>query len=222
VQNQKNKKIQQYLENPKRCLGCNIIISYEKRCNNCCSRACGAMIGNKKRDLSKIKLGPPKGVKPKDFIPYTKVKQCVICQKYHPRAGETCSKPCKIQLLSKRVRERIYHGFNPNQNRGRHKKSWLESSFEAWLVERNVTNFVMEQSFKRLDQVKTYFADFYFPDLKLIIELDGTQHKYTKEYDQERDNYISSTYGIEVIRISHKEYQKGTKVSLIESKLGIS
>ena len=49
---------------------------------------------------------------------------------------------------------------------------------------------IIEQPFPRLDIIKTYFGDFYFPSLYLLIELDGTQHLKTIEYDIERDNYL--------------------------------
>jgi very-short-patch-repair endonuclease len=96
------------------------------------------------------------------------------------------------------MKNRIYNGFNPNQNRGRGKASYLEKSFEAWLVDKlPQLEFHTEYSFKRFDQVKTYFADFYFPTKRLIIELDGSQHlgKKQKQYDQERDQYITDHYG---------------------------
>lgn len=68
-----------------------------------------------------------------------------------------------------------------------------------------------------------YFADFYFPTLDLIIELDGTQHntKSAKEYDRERDHYISTNYSIQIVRISHKEYVSKQRVSEIGALLGI-
>jgi len=68
---------------------------------------------------------------------------------------------------------------------------------------------------------KTYFADFYFPDKKLIIELDGTQHNKTVAYDTERDSYINKTYDITIIRISYKEYQQKSRISEIKNLLNI-
>ena len=66
---------------------------------------------------------------------------------------------------------------------------------------------------------KTYFIDFYFPQLKLGIELDGTQHKNTFEYDTERDSYIEREYEIQILRVTHSEYKKKTKLKLIEDLL---
>ena len=44
--------------------------------------------------------------------------------------------------------------------------------------------------FKRQHSVGPYILDFYCPDKKLAIELDGSQHLNNKEYDQERTNYL--------------------------------
>jgi very-short-patch-repair endonuclease len=65
----------------------------------------------------------------------------------------------------------------------------------------------------------TYYADFVFDHLKLIIELDGRQHHQTVEYDSRRDAYITANYGLNVIRITAKEYFNKTRVSEIETLL---
>lgn len=66
---------------------------------------------------------------------------------------------------------------------------------------------------------KLYYGDFYFPELNLLIELDGSQHEQTKEYDLQRDALILEYYNIQTIRISHKEYIFKLKLDLIESIL---
>ncbi len=44
--------------------------------------------------------------------------------------------------------------------------------------------------FKRQHSIGPYILDFYCPDKKIAVELDGSQHLDNKEYDQERDNYL--------------------------------
>ena len=54
--------------------------------------------------------------------------------------------------------------------------------------------------------IGNFIADFYCPQIKLVIELDGSQH-YSDEglsYDENRTKIINE-YGIEVIRISNTE-----------------
>ncbi len=47
-----------------------------------------------------------------------------------------------------------------------------------------------------------YIVDFYAPSIRLVIEVDGSQHEesHHKFYDQNRDNFLASTR-IKVIRI---------------------
>ncbi len=54
--------------------------------------------------------------------------------------------------------------------------------------------------------IGNFIADFYCPQIKLVIELDGSQH-YSDEglsYDENRTKIINE-HGIEVIRISNTE-----------------
>ena len=211
-----------YNLNPKLCVGCKSPISYDDRLNSYCSQSCGATHSNQRKDWTKIKTGPkPSHIPKKKWIP-TKKSKCEVCDISFIGLAKTCSRQCYRKLLSQRMKTRIYDGFNPNLNRGRHKQSYMESSFEKWFLEKYPQlTFHMEHKFKRLDIIKTYYADFYFPNLNLIIELDGSQHQSTKKYDQDRDNYISKNYNVQIIRISHKEYQSLTKMQLIQNILEV-
>lgn len=62
---------------------------------------------------------------------------------------------------------------------------------------------------------KWYFVDFYFPEINLIVELDGKQHEKPKhkEADRLRDEYITTHLNLDVFRISYDEYQAGTKIT---------
>lgn len=127
---------------------------------------------------------------------------------------------CQRIVHSQRMKEAIASGHDPKKNRGRGKKSYLEISFEKWLNTHfpNI-EYIPEYPVKRHDMVKTYFGDFYFPSKNLIIELDGTQHNSTTEYDQDRDAYITNTYGIQIFRISHKEYINQSKIDTVINML---
>lgn len=63
-------------------------------------------------------------------------------------------------------------------------------------------------------------VDLYAPALKLVIEIDGQQHKTSHHQisDQERDNYLSSK-GVQIIRISTQELQNGSYKRKIEDIL---
>ena len=52
-------------------------------------------------------------------------------------------------------------------------------------------------------QVANYRVDFYLPELKVCLEVDGDRHKYKKQLDNERDLKIRNALGLdhEIIRI---------------------
>jgi very-short-patch-repair endonuclease len=46
--------------------------------------------------------------------------------------------------------------------------------------------------FERQHSIGPYIVDFYCVAKRLVIELDGVQHRENKEYDQERTRYLES------------------------------
>ena len=64
-------------------------------------------------------------------------------------------------------------------------------------------------------------VDFYLPQAKLVIEIDGQQHKLdevTRVSDSTRDNYLSGK-GITTVRITTSEVQNGTYTAKVETIL---
>jgi very-short-patch-repair endonuclease len=63
--------------------------------------------------------------------------------------------------------------------------------------------------FLRQRPIGRYIVDFYCPDKKLAIELDGSVHdsKESKQYDRLRDGSLSLV-GCTVVRISNSEVNK--------------
>ena len=129
-----------------------------------------------------------------------------------------CSRVCSKRSHSRQQSERLSKAEN-RTNLGRGKKSYLESSFEEWLIYFGI-EFESEVSVKNTEIGRTYFVDFLFKDKKLVIELDGTQHEKTKEKDAIRDDAIQRIYGYTVVRIKHKEYVKRTRYAEICELLG--
>lgn len=60
--------------------------------------------------------------------------------------------------------------------------------------------------FRRQCGISNYIFDFYYPELKLAIEVDGDVHgeEITKEKDKQKDEYIRSI-GITVMRFTNGE-----------------
>ena len=61
---------------------------------------------------------------------------------------------------------------------------------EEVLLWARLRNNQLGLKFKRQHSVGPYILDFYCPDIKLAIELDGFQHLDNKEYDEERNRYL--------------------------------
>jgi very-short-patch-repair endonuclease len=61
--------------------------------------------------------------------------------------------------------------------------------------------------FRRQHAFGKYIVDFYCPALKLVIEIDGSQHEDNQNYDTERTKYLES-FGIRVLRFWNNEINK--------------
>lgn len=191
-----------------------------------CNHSCAAIYSNSVRDYTKFKPGPVKGWagpeiprhilnkrrnnSDKKLPIYSYIEDhCKVCDsvftKKSSSTAKCCSKECRMSIIS--------------LNRGRHKKSWLESSFSDWLDSKGIL-YETEVTVKNLKENKWYYVDFLFKDLNLIIELDGSQHKDTVESDTTRDNYLVSI-GYTVLRIAHSEYQSKSRLEEIEAVLGL-
>ncbi|MBE6802932.1 MAG: endonuclease domain-containing protein [Ruminococcaceae bacterium] len=66
--------------------------------------------------------------------------------------------------------------------------------------------------FHRQKIIGNYIADFYCPQLKLIIEIDGVQHYFeeTSNYDAKRTEYFESL-GFYVLRFDNSDVKKDTE-----------
>ena len=61
--------------------------------------------------------------------------------------------------------------------------------------------------FRRQYSIGWYIADFYCPQKRLAIEIDGAHHKQNKEYDAERTRYLNA-HNITVLRFWDTEVEK--------------
>lgn len=74
---------------------------------------------------------------------------------------------------------------------------------------RNIRNRKLGVKFKRQYSIGGYVLDFYCPEIKLVIELDGKQH-FEKEnflYDKERTEYLE-VLDCKVLRFKNTEIEK--------------
>ena len=78
----------------------------------------------------------------------------------------------------------------------------------------------MGVQFKRQRPIGNYIADFYCPEKKLVIEIDGWSHDNKYHYDKARDEYMQSL-GIHVLRIDDIDVKRDMNNVLIWIKHNI-
>ena len=106
---------------------------------------------------------------------------------------------------------------------------WIEETTIKLLTNRNyvekkagkqikaIFKNVYEQPFFMING-RSYFLDFYIPEIKVAIEIDGSYHKDRKKRDKTRDNDFYSI-GIKTVRISSKKIiNKGFSLEYLKTK----
>ena len=77
--------------------------------------------------------------------------------------------------------------------------------------------------FRRQFSIDRYILDFYSPEIKLCIELDGAPH-FTydgTDYDYERSKYLKEYHGIRTLRFENNEFFKYPEEVLATIKAAI-
>ena len=77
--------------------------------------------------------------------------------------------------------------------------------------------------FRRQHVIRGFIVDFYCPELRLALEIDGPVHEseVRTEYDEERDRALAVA-GITVMRVRNDGLSEAGLVSLLEPHLGHS
>lgn len=159
-------------------------------------------------------MGPP--------CPISRV--CKFCNKEFKtiRANTFCSSQCQHKLSS--IRTSKWLSTHRDHIKGPHRKSYMEKSFEEWLQKHNIqkgmSGYLPQLYFFNNETKKNAWADYVFPRLRLIIELDGTHHEKRKHLDDIRDQYLLRR-GWKVIRITITEYKNQSRVEEIKQLLHI-
>ncbi len=98
---------------------------------------------------------------------------------------------------------RIFNKPHHKQRRQLLRGNQTEPEKRLWTILRNEQ---MGKKFRRQHGIGHYIVDFYCPQLKLVIEVDGASH-FTDEaqgYDQIRENFMLSL-GIKTLRLNNHE-----------------
>lgn len=65
--------------------------------------------------------------------------------------------------------------------------------------------FLFQKGFITKNKNWFYICDFYLPNLKLVIEVDGSAHKFRAEKDSKKNEYLTKERRFAVLRISNSE-----------------
>lgn len=218
------------------CTNCNIVFSkfkYQVTENNFCNHSCSATFNNKKRIISdeqKQKVSQSlllrfenkvKIVKDNNLI--YKSRKCKICDKdfeverlgNHYSKSLVCSSECRSILLSESSKNNMKKVILEGKHKGwqsRNIISYPEKFFITVLKNNNINfihNYKVNQSDLDVDSKYCYFLDFYLPDKNIDLEIDGKQHEWRKEYDDERDLNISQKYNVYRIKWNYISSDNG-------------
>lgn len=94
--------------------------------------------------------------------------------------------------------------YNDPKFKSRRKELRHNETKEEKLLWGNLRRKSVGYKFSRQYSAGPYILDFYCPERRLAIELDGAHHLENKEYDAERDNYLLMN-DIKVLRFWNKE-----------------
>lgn len=108
--------------------------------------------------------------------------------------------------------------YNKHVFKSRRKELRNESTIEEVLLWKQLQKSkVKGRKFRRQHSVGAYILDFYCPEEKLCIELDGSQHfeMKQKEHDEERTRFLMN-FGIRVLRFRNEEILYNMQSVLME------
>lgn len=97
------------------------------------------------------------------------------------------------EMVKRAHAEKRMHEWKPHE-------SYAETFFNKVLTNEG---YIQSKDYFREFPFSIYRADFFFPNLKLVIEIDGIQHfrfKHQQKTDQRKNNYLNAI-GIDVMRV---------------------
>lgn len=127
--------------------------------------------------------------------------------------GKQHSEKTKKQI-SQTVSDNIRVG---KQNGWTKFKSYPELFFEEVLRNHNLLENCIQQ-YHMPNGKRNYFLDFFFPDKKLDLEIDGAQHKFRKESDIRRDSFLKEC-GLTIYRIKWNSVNSKKGSLLMKKKI---
>jgi hypothetical protein len=225
----KQKRVEQYEQNPSKCIKCEVNLPYSKKNHKFCSSSCSATFHNSSKGprsvetCAKIKESMKKYAASK----IKKYRRCVVCNKEHLKK-KTCSAECLKTLRKqngiKTAENRTFGGATTKNKFPFLKEDqtlvFLDSSWEQKLA-KSLEEHKIEwerPSFFKLSNGKRYTPDFYLPKYNLYLD---------PKANAREDKYLHS---ISKIKMFEKEFnvtclvisnQKDLTWNYIKEKLNI-
>lgn len=133
-------------------------------------------------------------------------------------------KECRERLLTSRINKRLLEDkYTSKENKTRDKNNLYKMQLKKnptkaeIIVKEYLSKHKMGVQFQKGFFVPFHrIVDFYIPNLKIIIEIDGGYHKETVDKDKKKDS-LWSERGITTIRITNEEVFDGSFKSKIDS-----
>jgi len=72
--------------------------------------------------------------------------------------------------------------------------------------------------FRAQHPVEHYILDFYCHECKLVVELDGSVHETTAEYDEARTSFLNA-HGLKVVRFANSAVEQDLSAVLEQIRL---
>lgn len=213
-QDKRNERIKNYSLNPKHCLNCNSLLSFDdSKSKKFCNRSCAAKLNNSNRSIESRKRQGKKLSETMSCSAYQQPKRkhtgpgsikkssrvsfvnCKVCNTLYTQQGwgkprfTTCSPECARLASMRRNLQKKYVGPNGNIKL---ESSW-EISLAEWLDSEKV-NWVRPQHLCWIDSSgkhRKYFPDFYLPDFGIYLD---PKNSYHASLQQEKLQYIQSRY----------------------------
>jgi len=107
--------------------------------------------------------------------------------------------------------------YNKKQEQEKRRELRSNMTFCEKLVWKHLRKRQLGYRFLRQYSVDQFVIDFYCPELKLAIELDGDVHEIPeqKDYDIARQKYLE-TFGITFVRITNEEYLSNPNMAFLK------
>ena len=105
--------------------------------------------------------------------------------------------------------------FNINDQKDRRKELRRNITLSEKILWTSIRNRKLKYKFRRQYGIGNYIVDFYCPEIKLAIEIDGDSHcfKNAIDYDKNRTKYFNDL-GIKVVRYTNNDIKNNLQAVL--------